>query len=317
MKIKNFSKIFFIIVLISLVISGCGSKNGSSLNGQAVLVVTKNYGKDVIFDKKVKIDKNYTVMDILEENLQVGTKWGGDFVSEINGIKSDNGGVSGKRQDWFYFVNGVCADTGASEYEVKSQDIVWWDYHPWENMNSANSAVIGCFPEPFIHGYRNKPNKVIIMASTDNLDLANSLKDSILSKGAENIEVKKLDENLIKDRLGPTIVIGQWDEIKKLNYINNLNEEYKKSGINVHFKDEKIELLKYDGTAVKKIKENAGVITAVGEGLGDDKPLWLIVGIDSKGLDKAVNLLVNNPEKIKNMYSAVVTSEEIISLPIQ
>lgn len=325
MKIKSFLKVFLVVVLISLVISGCGS-NGENVtnleesnlkNNQVTLLVTKDYGKEIIFNEKVEINEGYTVMDILEENLQIRTKWGGDFVSEINGIKTDNGGVSGKRRDWFYFINGVCADIGASAYEVKSQDIIWWDYHPWENMTSTNPAVIGSFPEPFVHGYGNKTNNVVIMASKNNLDLANSLKNSLLSKGATNIEVKELNENLVENRSGPTIVIGQWDEINKIDYLNILNKGYKRTGVNVHFIDDGIELLKYDGTVQRKIKENAGVITATGEGLGEDKPLWLVVGIDSKGLNKTIDVLVNNPEKIKNMYSAVVTPDEVISLPIQ
>lgn len=322
---KGFLKVFLVVVLISLVISGCGSKdeNVTNLdesnlkNNQVTLLVTKDYGKEIIFNEKVEINEGYTVMDILEENLQIGTKWGGDFVSEINGIKTDNGGVSGKRKDWFYFVNGVCADVGATAYELKNGDVVWWDYHPWENMSSTNPAVIGSFPEPFLHGYGNKINNTVIMASKNNLDLANSLKNSLLSKVTTNIEVKELNESLIENRLGPTIVIGQWDEINKIDYLNTLNEGYKRTGVNVHFIDDGIELLKYDGTIQRKIKENAGVITATGEGLGDDKPLWLIVGIDSKGLNKTIDVLVNNPEKIKNMYSAVVTSDEVISLPIQ
>lgn len=327
MKLGRILSIFLAAMIILLVISGCENSNEKNntqmdLNQSGIddkyvtLLVTKDFGKETLFDKKVEIKDDYTVIDILEKNLEITTKWDGGFVSEINKIKSDNGGIGGQRKDWFYFVNGVCADVGAMGYELSKHDIVWWDYHPWESM-SANTAVIGCYPEPFIHGYAGKIEPTIIMTSSDKLSLANSLKKSLESKGVIDIKIKELSEKLLENRLGPTILIGQWDELKNMKYLTELNSAYKKTGINLYFTDNGVELLKYDGTVAKKVKNKVGIIASIGEGLGDHKPLWLIIGTDDEGLKGTIDVLSKNPEKIKKMYSAAVVQDEIISLPIR
>ncbi|QEK11386.1 hypothetical protein FQB35_02800 [Crassaminicella thermophila] len=202
-------------------------------------------------------------------------------------------------------------------YDLHPGDIVWWDYHEWQSMGSTNSAVIGLYPEPFIHGYHQKVGLTTIITSENNFKLAEVLKKSLESKGVLSVTVKNLDEGILENRVGPTIVIGKWNELKKIEYLNDLNKAYRKAGTNVHFTDDEIELLKSSGKVGKTIRNNAGVIVACGEGLGDDSPLWLIVGNDSKGLQQAVDVLVNSPDKISKMYSAAVVSGEVIRLPLQ
>ncbi len=321
---KPFSKVFLVSMLILLFISGCANEsedtgvlNNDNINNQVKLVVTKDYGKEDLFYGEVKIEEGYTVMDILEENVELGTKWGGEFVSEINGIKMDNGLESGKRQDWFYFVNGVCADVGAGGYELSPGDIVWWDYHPWESIKSANAAVIGAYPEPFINGYTDEEKTVVLMTSKDKLDLAEELKKSMEEVGVSNIEVKELNETELENRNNPTILLGKWNDINNIDYIEGLNESYQKTGLNLHFTEKEIELLDYSGNIAQKVSNDIGVIVATGEGLGDSNPLWLVIGIDESGLSKALNILINDPKAIKNKYGVAVISEEIIGLPIQ
>lgn len=54
------------------------------------------------------IEKNYTGI--------------GKFISEINGIKGN--GV----KNWIYYVNGIEAQVGVSNYKIKARDIISWKY---------------------------------------------------------------------------------------------------------------------------------------------------------------------------------------------
>lgn len=75
-------------------------------------------------------DSLYTAMDKLQTNtdFRFGARnFGGSlgyFVEEINGVKNDR--TKGKY--WVYSINGEKAKIGVSNYILKSNDIILWDY---------------------------------------------------------------------------------------------------------------------------------------------------------------------------------------------
>jgi hypothetical protein len=284
---------------------------------KATLLVTRDFGSKKIFHEKCEIPKGGTVMDLLEANLEINTEYGGGFVSEINGFKMEKGGLSGKRHDWFYYINGICTDMGADGYQLRAGEAVWWDYHVWESMGSANSAVIGCYPEPFAHGYRGTVKATTIMSSPENKGLAQRLQKALKAKAVKTVYLSGLDSGKLEKRQGPVLVMGEWRELEKINYLNGLNQAYRKTGMGVHFTDSGMELLGYNGKVNKTIQGSAAVIAATGEGLGDDSPLWWIAATDRAGLEQAVNIIAKTPEKITGMYSGAVVSGKIMRLPLQ
>lgn len=291
-------------------------KGNITLN-KVTLLVTKDYGREILFNKKVEIKSEWTVIDLLENNLEIETKWDGSFVASINGFESENGGLSGKRLDWFYYVNGICADVGAGGYTIKPGEVIWWDYHTWESMGATTSAVIGSYPEPFLHGYGGKVGSTNILSSPENQSLAAQVQKSLEEKGVKVVNMIELSENIIANREVPTIVLGEWNELKKINWLDDFNRAYRKTGACMHFTENGIELLKNNNEIGQSIEKSAGVVIATGEVLGDSSPLWLVIGTDTAGLQQAVNILTKNPEKFTRCYNAAIISGEVIGLPIQ
>lgn len=289
--------------------------NGDKLN-KVTLWITRDFGNNSILNKKVVLKKDWSVFDVLETNTQMTTSYGGSFIKSINGITSKSGGFGGEQKAWLYYVNGIFADVGALDYYPQPGDVIWWDYHGWQRM-AMFPAVIGCYPEPFLHGYRGKVKPTIILSSEEDRGLANNLQKALKAGGVTSVSIKDLDNQLLKDRQGPTIVIGEWSQLSQVEWVNELNKAYKKNGTSVHFTGDGIELLDSRGEGVRKINGNAGVIVATGEGNGDDSPLWLIVGTGREGLKQVVDVLVNNPGKISGMYNAAIAGGEIVRLPLQ
>jgi hypothetical protein len=285
--------------------------------GTVTLMITRDFGKQVLVKKEAVLDKNSTVLDVLKANSNVSTKYDGSYVSSMQGLQSNTGGISGDNSDWFYYINGICSDAGAGDYNLKAGEHIWWDYHPWKSAGFVNSAVIGCFPEPFIHGYRGKINGAVVMASPENTALAAELEQTLKNRGAANVNRVELSNGLLEKRARPTIVIGTWPELKQLEWLHQFNNAWKKTGTGSHFTDNSLELLDYGGNAARTISGSAGIIAAAGAGLGDANPIWIIAGTDQKGLQEAVEVLTKSPAKISGMYSAAVTSGEIIRLPLQ
>lgn len=281
------------------------------------LQVTRDFGAQVVSHKKVELQKDWTILDLLKANLEIETDLDGEFINGINGLKTDKGGLSGKRTDWFYYVNGICADMGADAYRLQGGETVWWDYHLWESMGSAISAVIGSYPEPFIHGYGGKTGGTTVMHAPEKVKLGEKLKKALEAKGVKTVTLSGIEEDVLKKRKGPVLVIGEWPELNQVKWLQDFNKAYRKTGTGVHFTDQGLELIQYNGEVDREVSGSAGVIIATGSGLGDEAPLWIVGGTDEKGLDQAVNLLADHPEKISGMYGAALESGKIVRLPVQ
>jgi hypothetical protein len=104
-------------------------------------------------------------MQALQHAVKVKTSYGGRFVQSIKGLAGDRSG----RQDWFYFVNGYEADSGAADYTLHSGDVEWWDYRSWKRDIHV-PVVVGAFPEPFLHGYAGKTRDAAIVYDSKALE---------------------------------------------------------------------------------------------------------------------------------------------------
>ncbi|GEM_PF-504796 len=283
---------------------------------QITLWITRDFGRITVLNRKVPLEKEWSVFEVLQSSADITTSYGGSYIESINGLKSVTGGFGGKKQDWLYYVNGVFCDVGALDYYPCPGDVVWWDYHRWENMATFPS-VIGCYPQPFLSGFRGQANPTVIMSSENHRDLAGKLKQSLEAQGVVAVNVKGLDPGLLEDRQNPVIILGEWSELSKVKWLEDLNKAYPKNGTCVHFTAGAVELLDYKRHVARTVSGDVGIVTATGTGSGDPNPLWLVVGTSPKGLGQVVSVLVNNPGKIKGMYGTAILEGKVIRLPLQ
>ena len=143
---------------VGFVLAGCGgSAGGGEPGGTAALWVTRDRGAEVVLTATVPA--GLTVLQALDREADVKTRYGGRFVQAINRIE---GSVT-KRRDWFYFLNGVEPDVGAAEVTLRPGDVAWWDFRSWKGR-MEQPVVVGAFPEPFRHGWNGKPRPLEIIA---------------------------------------------------------------------------------------------------------------------------------------------------------
>jgi uncharacterized protein DUF4430 len=137
-----------------VLLAACSGAGGE--DGQATLWVTRDEGAEVLHEAEVPA--GVTVLQALDREADVDTRFGGRFVQAIDGLE---GSLAGGR-DWFFFVNGYEADRGAAEYRLRPGDVVWWDFRSWRGGRERQPVVVGAFPEPFLHGYdgRTRPAAV-------------------------------------------------------------------------------------------------------------------------------------------------------------
>ena len=310
---KNKLKIIAVVLIVFSLLSGCSNNASDSSESEVTLLITRDFGNEVIFSADVTIKKDATVIDVMEENITVETKYNGSFINSINGLESNYAGNAKEKFDWFYYINGVCADVGGNDYYLNDGDKIWWDYHTWGKLNSANSSVVGQFPEPFINGYRENNDEIVILGSVTNI---NEKLEVYFTEHEEKVTVKTIENKSIENRDSPTILIDEWEKIKDLKYINKLNKNYKKTGAFFYFENNKILLTDENKEVKRTVAKSASIIFAIGEGLGDENPLWIITGTDSKSIENAVDILIKRPEELNGLINCVIIDGEIVRLPI-
>ena len=94
---------------------------------QAGVLVTRDCGEDVVVEL-TEVPAGQTAMQSLDRVTELETDSGGKFVTEIEGVASDDE----KKLAWLYYVNGEAAQKGATETKLAPGDVQWWDLHNYE-----------------------------------------------------------------------------------------------------------------------------------------------------------------------------------------
>ncbi|TDA69949.1 MAG: DUF4430 domain-containing protein [Clostridia bacterium] len=281
---------------------------GTTEKPSVSLVVTRDFGRQVLLDKEAELESAGTVLALLQGLAKVDTGYGGNFVRGINGLSSEPG------RDWFYYVNGVAAGVGAGEYRLQSGDRVWWDYHSWQ-ASGLVPAVVGSYPYPFRPAGGGRTPGPVIMFTPEAARAVDGLQEAWASLGIE-VEVKVVDEAVLEQRPAPVLLLGTWAELEKLSSVKELNQRGARVGIFARFTSDGIELLDAAGDKAAVLKAGAA-IQATGQGLGDAAPLWLVVGTERKWVEAAVRLMRQAPDQLHQAYGLALGEDGATRLPAE
>jgi hypothetical protein len=161
--------------VLVLALAACGGAQDAG-GGSASLWVTRDRGAEVLLTATVPA--GLTVLQALDREADVETRYGGRFVQAINGVA----GSLAEQRDWFYFVNGIEPDVGAAEVELAPGDVAWWDYRSWEREMEA-PVVVGAFPKPFTRGWTGAVRPVEVRAPPELADEARALETLLQPRG--------------------------------------------------------------------------------------------------------------------------------------
>jgi hypothetical protein len=298
--------VFALILVGAAACSVAGSQKGA-----AQLLVTRDFGAQrMVAAAEDPIESGETAMRILVRNARVKTRYGGRFVNAVNGVSSESGG--GRRRDWFYYVNGIEADVGAAEHKLSGGDRIWWDYHDWTDVMRV-PAVVGSFPEPFLHGSEGKRYPIRIDCGQDDRracgDVADRLEDAGIAPSTSAIGAPAGKEVL-------RVVVGKWDEVRQDGASEQIEQGPDKSGVFARFGPAggggyELDLLDEHARVARTLGE-AGLVAATR--FEDQAPTWVVAGTDSTGLDRAVSLL--QEPTLRSRFAVATTTGTPIPVPL-
>ena len=192
----------------AVALGGCGVGAGEADDGVR-LTVTRDFGtRSLLALDAPESSGSDTVMRLLQRNADVRTRFGGNFVQSIGGLRG--GRTDGRPVDWFFYVNGIESDEGAAAVDLNGGDRVWWDHHDW-GATLHIPAVVGAFPEPFVHGTEGKRLPVRVECADPQSAACEAVSDRLIALGVpagrSALGRSAADESL-------RILVGPWRALR-------------------------------------------------------------------------------------------------------
>jgi hypothetical protein len=286
------------LLLFAVWVAGCGGATaaGSTSPGRTPgptevrLMVTRSFGSEIMLDIVAPVSTGRSVMDLLVENSDVKTEYGGGMVVAIDGLESTFKTVgSEEAQDWFYWVDGRMAGVGATAYELSGGETVWWDYHDWARAMAipwSLDAVPACF-------------------SGQGVEVIDALGCGTLDAWMESLGVRP---SVVADLQGPpegkAVAIVDPQRAAATDWIASILQGGTDAGVFAAVADGQITGLQSDGTVATPLAAAAVVASRPDK---PDDPVLLVVAADVEAADALLVLLT--PERMAHKVALGLGSD--------
>ena len=288
-----------LVVAAAALVAGCGLQAPAG-DGAVSIIVTRDFGARRLGSATVpKVLGGATALGVLRRRYTV-TMGAGSSVKAINGVLA---GAAGGR--WALYVNGVAVGPGTP---VHAGDRIWWDL---ESSRTRPRAVVGSFPEPFLHGLGGKRFPTTLECAGD---VQAACRRVMATLGRHHIAASSqlLGAGSGQDSL--TIVIATWRDIRPELAATVLARGPASSGVFARFvggRAAALQLLDAAGAPGRTISSSAGLIAALRQ--PPAPPTWLILGTDVAGVNAAARAL--NLGVLRDHVALVISGAHELPVP--
>jgi hypothetical protein len=292
-------------------VGGCGLGPGSSPDGAIRLTVTRDFGdRGLLGLDRAKVAGADTVMRVLQRNAKVGTRFGGDFVQSIDGVAAGRQG--GRPVDWFIYVNGIESQKGAAAIDVHGGDRLWWDRHDW-GVTPDIPAVIGSFPEPFLHGTGGKRLPVRVECEDPRAGACDVVASKLIALGVpagrSTISDSAADNTL-------RVLVGPWSRLRGRDAESqSIDSGPRSSGVFARFDKSaaRLAILDARGRVARTLGPRTGLIAATRE--KDREPVWFVTGTDDAGVASAARAF--DEATLIDRFALAISEDLPVSVPYE
>jgi hypothetical protein len=253
----------FVLVLVVAALAGCGPSKRTG-GGEMALTVTRDYGRtDFIALRHEKVPAAGGLARI--------------FQRYANTHDTES-----------LFVNGILASEPAAQVEVNGGDRLWLDQH---DAGAAREipAVVGSFPEPFVHGTDGKRLPVRVECDDPRAGACSAVAEKLVGLGVvagRSIISHSAADNTLR------ILVGPWKRLRGRDLeADSIDAGPAASGVFARFDGSGDRLLVLDaaGTTAKTLGAGTGLIAATRQ--TDRQPVWFVTGTDDAGVAAAARAL--------------------------
>jgi len=300
-----------VLAVAFFLIKGCALMpwNSDAERVRVRVTVTRDLGSEVLRDESITVREGSSAMQALQEVAEVETSYGGGFIYTVDGLVSGYDSEDSRKTDWFYYINGQMAEVGAGELGVGDGDWLLFDYHCWE-YSTFTPAFAGCFPEPFVHGYRERPRACLVLFAPGWEEAGEELAAWLIEAGASSCGTEELDAEWRPREGEYAVVLGTADELLLNTFLADANEQAARLGLSVFLAEEGLVVVDETGEAAGRLSSGAGVVEAIGPRLGEEDSALMVTGTDAEGVRAALTLLKDWDNTRASPVMVIVTGTE-------
>jgi hypothetical protein len=293
-------------IVSSLAIAGCGLGPGHGTADVTVTVTRAFGGTPVATVTRTHVPGSETVMRMLQRSFHVTTRYGGGFVESIDGLSGTGGHL-----DWFYYVNGLQAPQGAATTSVHRGDHIWWDLHDWTATDSI-PAVVGSFPEPFVHGAGGRRLPTVLECASTGAPACTRVSDELAGAGVP-VATQLLGAGTGTDIA--TVLVGPWPALHGTLVAQVIQAGPTASGVYARFgpRGRTLQLLDPKAHVARTLGPGAGLIAATSQ--SGSGPTWIVTGTDAAGVAAAAAALT--PSRLHDRFALAVQGGEDLPVPLR
>ena len=202
------------------------------------------------------------------------------------------------------FVNGVAAD---DDTKVHGGDRVWADIAA---ASARTPAVVGSFPEPFLHGIDGKRLPVRIECADARGAACRQVGDRLAS-----YEIPAARGGLQTARAPETlrVLVGPWTALRLDPAVNALEHGPRASGVYARVAPDgrTVAVLDARGQTVRTLGPGTGLVAAMKR--PDDRPTWVVTGTDAAGVASAARAFEEGT--LDHRFALAVSRDLPVALP--
>ena len=298
------------LALAAALASGCGVGPGDGPKQGVRLTVTRDFGGERVLERdRAQVRGADTVMRVTQRNAKVATRFGGDFVQEIDGVAG--GRRDGRSLDWFIYVNGIQATKSASAIDVRGGDRLWWDHHDW-GVTPDIPAVVGSVPEPFGHGADGRRLPVRVECDDPRAGACDAVAEKLIALGAVAGR-SSLSRSAADDSL--RVLVGTWRRLRGRDAESvSVDEGPRSSGVYARFAGEgaRLQVLDPRGRVARTLGPGTGLIAAT-QATGR-RPVWFVTGTDEAGVQSAARAF--DESVLGDRFALAISHDLPVSVPL-
>ena len=238
---------------------------------------------------RVTITRDLGAVTVREAEARSGTKIGALL----------RGQPSGGR-----WVNGV---TVGDDTTVYGGDRVWADTAA---ASARTPAVVGSFPEPFVHGIDGKRLPVRIECADARGAACRQVGDRLagyqIPAARGGLQTARAPETL-------RVLVGPWTALRLDPAANALEHGPRASGVYARMAPDgrTIAVLTVEGRVAKTLGAGSGLVAATKR--RDERPLWVVTGTDAAGVASAARAFEEGA--LEHRFALAVSRDLPVALP--
>ncbi len=274
-----------LVLAMTTLLAGCGS-SASTAADQIALTVTRDLGaEDVVALRQERVPPP------------------GGLAPIFRRYPNTRGSQS-------LFVNGMAPAEPASELEVHGGDRVWLDQHR-PTVVPQIAAVVGSFPEPFLHGVGGKRLPVRVECDDPRGGVCAAVSEKLVALGV--VAGRSIISRSAAD-MTVRILVGPWKRLRGRDFeADSIDAGPRASGVFARFDAaaERLLVLDAGGNVARTLAAGTGLIAATRA--KDRQPVWFVTGTDAAGVASAARAL--DESVLADRFALAISDDLPVAVP--